>query len=593
MITISENATLEKNSISIEMILCHDCDQQKCQDIISMKTFVVIWRVNMISVNVTVLQRKNTMLVIIELIFLHTSYCNRNLVLWVNNKSLYPNFYNNFRSKQWVTNLRWADLEKYLAEQLYKNYTMCAKHWKEATYCWSNSYIIWHCKLTSTNHTKAIKSKAKICPADGRYWNFARYYSWTRTTTTHPTKDWNEMKNLMFASSAVPTKKENQKCIEKFLRTQKALSCLKGYLPSDSFAFIESQVVKAQKKSKHSNQWNTKGEVLALSIYFHSKKAYCILSRLLVLPSMRALQCHLQKMSIEPGFVENVFVALGQKVCVFGDTDRFVSLVFDEMSIKDVLVYSEMKDQIDGFEDFGHLGRTKYIANHATVFMVWGLASKWKQPIGYFLSAGPIKASILQVLTRICINELETIGLHVVALICNQGTNNRSFLHSLKEVTVEKPFKKCNNKKVFVFYDPPHLLKNVRNNLKKGDLQFDDEKVCWKCIVDFFKFDKSQPIWMASKLKEKHIELPPFQAMHVNLVAQVLSHSVAARISTLVTLKYLPEQAVKTATFVDHFDALFNTFNSKTLKSTQQMGPAFQQSSSHHAFPEKSLNVLS
>ena len=36
---ISENATLRKNSISIEMILCHDCDQQKCQDIISMNFF--------------------------------------------------------------------------------------------------------------------------------------------------------------------------------------------------------------------------------------------------------------------------------------------------------------------------------------------------------------------------------------------------------------------------------------------------------------------------------------------------------------------------------------------------------------------------
>ena len=95
--------------------------------------------------------------------------------------------------------------------------------------------------------------------------------------------------------------------------------------------------------------------------------------------------------------------------------------------------------------------------------------------------------------------------------------------------------------KVFVFYDPPHLLKNVRNNLKKGDPQFDGEKVCWKYTVDFFKSDKSQPIRMAPKLKEKHIELPPFQEMCVNLAAQVLSHSVAAGISTLVTLKYLPE----------------------------------------------------
>ena len=75
---------------------------------------------------------------------------------------------------------------------------------------------------------------------------------------------------------------------------------------------------------------------------------------------MRTLQCDLQEMIIEPGFVENDFVALGQKVCVFDDTDQFISLVFDEMSIKEGLVYNEMKDQINGFEDFGHLGRTKY-----------------------------------------------------------------------------------------------------------------------------------------------------------------------------------------------------------------------------------------
>ena len=51
------------------MTLCHDCNQQKYQDIISMKILFVIWSTDMISVNVTVLQMKNTMLVIIKLIF--------------------------------------------------------------------------------------------------------------------------------------------------------------------------------------------------------------------------------------------------------------------------------------------------------------------------------------------------------------------------------------------------------------------------------------------------------------------------------------------------------------------------------------------
>ena len=59
---ISENAALKKNSVSIEMILCCDCDQQKCQDIVSMNFLIVIYSINMISVNVAVLQMENIML---------------------------------------------------------------------------------------------------------------------------------------------------------------------------------------------------------------------------------------------------------------------------------------------------------------------------------------------------------------------------------------------------------------------------------------------------------------------------------------------------------------------------------------------------
>ena len=60
MIMISENAAL-KNSSNIEMILCCDCDQPKCLDIISMNFLIVICSINMISVNVAVLQMGNIM----------------------------------------------------------------------------------------------------------------------------------------------------------------------------------------------------------------------------------------------------------------------------------------------------------------------------------------------------------------------------------------------------------------------------------------------------------------------------------------------------------------------------------------------------
>ena len=38
------------------MILCHDCKQQECQDIILENFLIVICSINMISVNVAVLQ---------------------------------------------------------------------------------------------------------------------------------------------------------------------------------------------------------------------------------------------------------------------------------------------------------------------------------------------------------------------------------------------------------------------------------------------------------------------------------------------------------------------------------------------------------
>ena len=59
------------------------------------------------------------------------------------------------------------------------------------------------------------------------------------------------------------------------------------------------------------------------------------------------------------------------------------------MAIKQGLTYNHGTDRVEGFEDFGSVGQTRYIANHTTMFMVRGLASKWKQPIGYFFEFWP------------------------------------------------------------------------------------------------------------------------------------------------------------------------------------------------------------
>ena len=78
----------------------------------------------------------------------------------------------------------------------------------------------------------------------------------------------------------------------------------------------------------------------------------------------------------------------------------------------------------------------------------------------------------------------------------------------------------------------------------------------------------------------------------MNSAAQVLSHSVAAGISALVTLKHLPDRVKDTAQFVEHFDGLFNTFKGQTVKTSQRLGHAFSDKSGHLSFLKESLEFL-
>ena len=97
---------------------------------------------------------------------------------------------------------------------------------------------------------------------------------------------------------------------------------------------------------------------------------------------------------------------------------------------------------------------------------------------------------------------------------------------------------------------------------------------------------------MAPKLQDKHITLPPFSAMHVTLAARVLSHSVAASISTLSVLGHLDKEAKHTASFIEIFDHIFNAFNSNSLKSSQKFRHAIQNDSGHVHFLEGALKFL-
>ena len=71
-----------------------------------------------------------------------------------------------------------------------------------------------------------------------------------------------------------------------------------------------------------------------------------------------------------------------------------------------------------------------------------------------------------------------------------------------------KPYIFHNNKKLFVIYDPPHLLKNVTNDFMNNKYKYEDVEIMWEYINDFYNTDKIISVRRAPKLTDKHMTTP-------------------------------------------------------------------------------------
>jgi len=382
--------------------------------------------------------------------------------------------------------------------------------------------------------------------------------------------------------------KQKSKYNSGLTRKQEAASCdrliaeLCNHLPPSTVSFLKTQINMGL-VSKHGRRWTVDEKMFAMSVFYQSRKSYKLLQNIFCMPSKRTLQRTLQNCSLYPGFSKQLFDTLKIKMQQASEKAKDCVLMFDEMSLKRKLVYNRERDCIEGFEDFGILGTTQCIADHVLVFMLRGVSVKWKQPLAYFFVSGSVKPTILRQLLHDCLAKLEEIELLPKAVICDQGPTNRCYMETLEKVSVSQPFLFHGCKKVYVIYDPPHLLKNIRNNFKKHDFVSGSgenrQNVCWKHVSEFYAFDRNLPIRMAPRLTDKHLDMPPFTSMRVNLAAQVLSHSVAAGIETLCHLGKLDRDAEHTAKFIDLFDKIFNACNSRTIKSSQPMGHAVSNGS--------------
>ena len=159
---------------------------------------------------------------------------------------------------------------------------------------------------------------------------------------------------------------------------------------------------------------------------------------------------------------------------------------------------------------------------------------------------------------------LESLGLNVVSVVSDQGSNVLKLLANLG-VSPCHPYFELRGKQYVTIFDPPHL-KSVRNNLMKYDFELEGKVASWQVIRLFHDKDQKLPIGVSPKITEKHINPNGFSKMKVKLAAQVCSHSVAAGLSTYVALHALQGSALGTTQFVNKMDTI--TKSSVTLISS-------------------------
>lgn len=274
------------------------------------------------------------------------------------------------------------------------------------------------------------------------------------------------------------------------------------------------------------------------------------------------------------------------------DKEKLCIISFDEISLKSHLEYSTNKDVLTGLEDYGDGEKTNCLATSAIVFMARGISENWKQPLAYFLvneacSSEKVKEKLFQI-----IDEVENIGLSVLAVVCNIGSNFQKLFRELN-LTYENPSFLHNGKRILFLFDAPHIIKAVRNNLMKYEFHFDDGKFAsWKDIQQLYQIDSKNDIRCCPKLTKSHLSPNNFQKMKVKLATQVLSHTVSSAMYTGVSTGQLPPRAAATAEFIEMFDQIFDSLNSSSFESPKPINKPITQDSNHCKFLKEMSNFV-
>lgn len=340
-------------------------------------------------------------------------------------------------------------------------------------------------------------------------------------------------------------KKSKADLIQK-LKIAKKFSYSKAYttvtknLSKAAKTFFDMQIREACKRSK-GHRFSLDEKILALSLYKVSPKAYRLLGQICLLPKKSTLNKVMRNLCLLPGPNDIIFKHLKKRVETMPASHKFCTLIFDEMAIAANLSYDKYNDKIKGLCDDGS-ERLKRFADHVLVFMVRGIFKKYKQPVAFSFCAGTTNTQSLKNQLKIILKKILETGLKVVSTTCDQGSTNIAAINALINDTKAeylrcgKDFKggffEIENVPIYALYDPPHLMKGIRNNLITKNLEFelDGKKgtAKWAHLEALYKKGPGyKGVRLVPKLTARHVIPNMIPKMKVKYSTQVFSKTVS------------------------------------------------------------------
>lgn len=291
------------------------------------------------------------------------------------------------------------------------------------------------------------------------------------------------------------------------------------------------------------------------------------------IPAKRTLQMWYASVDGSPGICESSLAIIHEKAESYLAENHHrlhLTLIWDEMSIRKQLCWCAEKQTFIGFSTVNNISDNSSnedssqskLAKDALVFLVVG--SDFKIPVAYELLNGLESINRAAIILQV-IKCIEKAGAVVISLTGDGLAANLTTYETLGVKFDEgKSYFQSPTypvQKIYIIFDPPHMLKLVRKHFSTNMIYYQNQLVNWGLLDLLVEKQSKDNFNLCNKLTKLHMNWHQ-KPMNVKLAAQTISKSVADTLKQLRKDAYTQfKDSETTEKFLQYFNDGFDILN--------------------------------